>query len=233
MNSHDNFPDQTSGYHDSFWTDSAGRPVFPSLTRDINTDVVVVGAGISGLTVAYCLVKAGRRVVVIDDGEIASGETGRTSAHLSNALDDRYDEIEKTFGLEKAKIAAESHTAAIDFVERIVQDAGIDCEFRRVDGYLFLHPSDDLSTLEKEFEAAQRAGLAVELLPGVPGLENHSGPCIRFPRQAQFHPVKYVSGLARAIKDAGGEIYCNSHVDNVSKEGVNIGSFRVLAQDVV
>lgn len=233
MNSHDNFPDQTSGYHDAFWTDSAARPVFPSLTRDINTDVVVVGAGISGLTVAYCLVKAGRRVVVIDDGEIASGETGRTSAHLSNALDDRYDEIEKTFGLEKSKIAAESHTAAIDFVERIVQDAGIDCEFRRVDGYLFLHPSDDLSTLEKEFEAAQRAGLAVELLPGVPGLENYSGPCIRFPRQAQFHPVKYVSGLARAIKDAGGEIYCNSHVDNVSKEGVNIGPFRVLAQDVV
>ncbi len=233
MNSQDNFSEQTSGYHESFWTDSAARPVFPSLDHDIDTEVVVVGAGIAGLSVAYCLTKAGRRVVVIDDGEIASGETGRASAHLSNALDDRYDEIEKTFGLEKSKIAAESHTAAIDFVEQVINEEGIDCEFRRVDGYLFLHPSDDLSTLEKEFEAAQRAGLEVELLPAVPGLENHSGPCIRFPRQAQFHPVKYVAGLARAIQHSGGEIYCNSHVDKVSREGVDVGAYRIRAEEVV
>ncbi len=233
MDSHDNFPDHTSGYHDSFWTDSASRPAFPSVDRDLNTEVVVVGAGIAGLTVAYCLAKEGRRVVVIDDGEIASGESGRTSAHLSNALDDRYYEIEKAFGPEKSALAAASHTAAIDFVERTAQEAGIDCEFQRVDGYLFLHTSDDISTLEKEFEAAQRAGLDVELLPAVPGLENHSGPCIRFSRQAQFHPVKYLVGLAQAIRDAGGEIYCNSHVDRVSKEGVTVGKFRVLAQEIV
>ena len=102
MDSTSNSPDSTSGYHDSYWTDSTERPSFEALNRDLNTEVVIVGAGIAGLTTAYCLVKKGRKVVVLEDGFIGSGETGRTTAHIVNVLDDRYTEIEKNFGEEKS-----------------------------------------------------------------------------------------------------------------------------------
>ena len=229
----ENFDRSTSGFNETFWNDSAERPHFPSLTFDINTETVIVGAGIAGLSIAYCLTKAGRKVVVIDDGEICSGETGRTTAHIVNALDDRYYELEKTFGSEKSRLAAESHTAAIDFVERTVKAEGIDCDFRRVSGYLFLHPSDKLKNIQSEYEATRQAGIATELLPSVPGLSAYEGPCIHFPNQAQFHPIKYCVGLTKAIIQGGGQIFCNSHVNNISKEAVQGDGFRVTAQDIV
>src|SRR5687767_10661970 len=100
MNKNENLPDSnlTSGSHISYWTDSVKPLSYAPLTRDIHTDVVIVGAGIAGLSVAYCAALKGKIVTVIDDGAIASGESGRTTAHLSNALDDRYYEIERIFG---------------------------------------------------------------------------------------------------------------------------------------
>src|SRR5690606_8444505 len=102
--------------------DSAPRLNLRSLDTNLETDVVIVGAGIAGLSVAYNIAKSGLKVIVLEDGLIGSGETGRTTAHLVNALDDRYSEIAKTFGAEKARLAAESHTAAIDFIEKVVQE---------------------------------------------------------------------------------------------------------------
>jgi glycine/D-amino acid oxidase-like deaminating enzyme/nitrite reductase/ring-hydroxylating ferredoxin subunit len=233
MNSTANYPEGTSGYHESFWTDSADRPAYPILGSDMNTHVVVVGAGIAGLTAAYCLMKAGRKVVVVEDGFIGSGETGRTTAHIVNVLDDRYYEIEKTFGEDKARLAAESHTAAIQFIEDTVRNEGIECDFRRVSGYLFLHPSDKSKNLKKEFDAAQRAGIKAEMLSTLPHVTFYKGQCIHFPDQAQFHPMKYIHGLAKAIIDGGGLIFCNSHVDKISKEGIEANGFRVTAEDIV
>src|SRR5256885_5478975 len=113
----------------SLWYDTALVSSRPALTKSITTDVCVVGAGITGLSVAYTLARAGRRVVVLDRDQIGSGESGRTTAHLSNAIDDRYERLEKAVGGPKARLAAESHTAAIDTIERIVRDEGIDCDF--------------------------------------------------------------------------------------------------------
>lgn len=226
-------PNETSGFHESYWTDSAPRPEFPTLNEDINTDVVIVGAGIAGLSVAYNLVKAGRKVVVLEDGLIGSGETGRTTAHLSNALDDRYAEIEKTFGKEVSALAGASHTAAITFIENTIKAENIDCDFMRLDGYLFLHPSDKTKTLQDEFEATRNAGIATELMASVPGLVSHEGPCLRFPYQAQFHPMKYLIGLCKAITDGGGLIYCKSHVTKITSEAVEANDYRVTAQEIV
>jgi glycine/D-amino acid oxidase-like deaminating enzyme/nitrite reductase/ring-hydroxylating ferredoxin subunit len=233
MNNIPNMPNETSGYHDSFWTDSAPRNDYPSLSEDMNTEVVIVGAGIAGLSVAYNLVKAGIKVVVLDDGKIGSGETGRTTAHLVNAIDDRYSEIEKTFGEETSRLTASSHTAAISFIEHTVKTESIDCDFLRLDGYLFLHPSDKIKTLKNEFEATRRAGIATELLAAVPGMVSHQGPCLRFPYQAQFHPMKYIIGLCNAIVRGGGHIFCETHVSNITKDGVEAGMYRVTARDIV
>src|SRR6185503_8365336 len=104
---------------------------------DLDAEVCIVGAGISGLSVAYSLVREGTSVIVVDDGPVGGGETGRTSAHLSCALDDRYYHLESLFGAAGAQLAAQSHRAAIASIEATVAQLQIACEFRRVDGYLF------------------------------------------------------------------------------------------------
>src|SRR5688572_19488422 len=126
-----------SGSTISIWTATADVPQYVPLAEDAATDVCIVGAGIAGLTTAYLLSRAGKRVVVLDDGPVAGGETGRTTAHLSWALDDFYSEIETMHGHGGARVAAASHMAAVDQIEAIVREHRIDCDFERVDGYWF------------------------------------------------------------------------------------------------
>jgi glycine/D-amino acid oxidase-like deaminating enzyme/nitrite reductase/ring-hydroxylating ferredoxin subunit len=187
-------------------------PREPALGGDTTADVCVVGAGIAGLTIAYLLTQEGKRVVVVDDGPTAGGETCRTTAHLVTALDDRFYDLERLHGAEGARLAAQSHAAAIDRIERIVSDEAIACDFARVDGYLFAPPGDDLSELDKELEAAHRAGLTdVSGLARAPIDSFDTGPALHFPRQAQFHILKYLNGVAAAIKRRGGAIYNSTH----------------------
>ena len=112
--------DSTSGAKVSIWTRSAETPKYPVVPEGLTPDVCVVGAGIAGLSVAYTLAGEGLSVVVIDDGAVGSGETGRTSAHLANAVDDHYHVLESMHGEAVARVIAESHTAAIDRIEAIV-----------------------------------------------------------------------------------------------------------------
>ena len=204
-----------SGHTTSVWM-AADVPDLPTLTHDIRTSVCIVGAGIAGMSSAYLLGRAGRAVVVVDDGPIGGGETGRSTAHITAALDDRYSEIEKLHGVQGSRIAAESHTAAINRIESISSLEDIDCDFERVDGYLFLGAGDDRKLLEEELEAAHRAGLSdVELLDRAPVKAFESGSVLRFPRQAQFHPLKYLNGLARAIARDGGQLYSGTHVESI------------------
>src|ERR1044071_4850271 len=185
----------------SIWMDTAELPEESTLTENISADVCVVGAGIAGMTTGYLLTREGKSVVILDDGPIGGGMTGRTTAHLVNALDDRYFELERLHGEEGSRLAAESHTAAIDKIEEIAADEKINCEFERLDGYLFVPPRESKKVLEDELAAAHRAGLAdIEMVERVPWDSFDTGTALRFPRQAQFHPLKYLTGLANAIK---------------------------------
>jgi glycine/D-amino acid oxidase-like deaminating enzyme/nitrite reductase/ring-hydroxylating ferredoxin subunit len=208
--------DKTSGATSSIWLTTAEIPDRHSLDANAVTDVAIVGAGIAGLTTAYLLASAGQSVIVLDDGQIGSGETGRTTAHLVNALDDRYSEIERLHGAEGARLAAHSHTKAIDIIEGIVRDEHIACEFERLSGYLFVPPGDDRKVLDDELEAVHRAGLtAVTRVARSPLGSFDTGPCLCFPQQAQFHPMKYLAGLADAIERRGGRIHAQSHVGDI------------------
>src|SRR5436305_1346121 len=131
----------------SFWERTADKFYTGPLTENVTTDVCVIGAGIAGITTAYLLVSEGRDVILIDDGPVGGGMTGRTTAHLVNALDDRYYDLEKLLGQEFSRLSAESHTAAIDRIEKIVGDENLDCDFARVDGYLFLPPGGSVTVL--------------------------------------------------------------------------------------
>lgn len=205
-----------SGRTTSVWMATTEVPQFQSLTQDIRTNVCVIGAGIAGMTTAYLLARAGRAVVLIDDGPIGGGETGRTTAHLTAALDDRYYNIARIHGQEGARLAAESHMSAIHRIETIASMEDIDCDFERVEGYLFLGGDTQRKELERELEATHRAGINdTQIIDRIPFGFWDSGPALRFPRQATFHPLKYLKGLARAILRDGGKIYSGVHAEKI------------------
>jgi len=225
---------ETAPRKEPIWT-SVPAPKFSTLTADAEVDVAIVGAGIAGVSAAYLLTREGRSVLLLDDGPVGGGMTSVTTAHLANALDDRYLRLEKLRGEDGARRAAESHTAAIECIERNVAAEGIDCDFVRLDGYLFPLPGEDPDLLRRELDCARRAGLDVEIVPRAP-LPFDSGPSIRFPRQGQFHPLKYLYGLAAAIERSGGRIACGAHVDAV-EDGeparLRVGERTVTARAVV
>ncbi len=224
----------TAGANTSPWISTMQPIAYEKLDRNLETDVVVVGGGISGVTIAYCLVRSGLKVVLVEDGNIGSGETGRTTAHLVSALDDRYYNLEKMFGKRKTKLIAESHRRAIDFIEMVIQNEGFECDFERVPGYLFLHPTDKPGSLEKELEAAKRAGLDVTELKDIPGMETQPGPCIRFNNQAQFHPLKYLAGMCNSLVEDGGLIFTGTHASVIDSTGITTTEgYRVSASHVV
>lgn len=196
-----------AGENISVWEDGVPPGSIERLPSDLTADICIIGAGIAGLSIAYELAKAGRAVTVLDDGVIGSGMTGRTTAHLVNALDDRYYDLEKYHGEDGARLAAQSHSAAIDRVEAIARAEKIDCDFERVDGFLFEPPGETQKNLDREFEACGRAGLKVERVERAPFDNFETGPAIRFPGQGQFHPLKYAHGLVDAIVLAGGQIF--------------------------
>jgi glycine/D-amino acid oxidase-like deaminating enzyme/nitrite reductase/ring-hydroxylating ferredoxin subunit len=222
----------------SIWQDTHTIAPRPALGEHLTTDVCVVGAGIAGMTVAYTLAKAGKRVVVLDLAGIGAGETGHTTAHLANELDDRYAVLEKARGVESTRLAAEAHTAAIDLIEGIIESEGIQCDFQRLDGYLFLGGADASAILEEELAAAHRAGLAdAELVRRLPVRGAEHGPALRFPRQGRFHVLKYLDGLARAIEASGGRIYGGTKVETIEGGSpamvTTADTFTVGAGDVV
>lgn len=221
---------RTSGVTRSVWRE-AEELFTPLEVDDVVVDVCVVGAGIAGLSTARALARAGKNVVVLDLAPIARGQTERTSAHLASALDDRYYLLRKHFGDDGARLAAESHAAAIDEIERLVGDLGIDCDFRRVDGYLWGDPK----VLGHEHEAAGAAGLEVEPVAGAP-LPFETGPALRFAAQAEFEPVAYCEGIARDLVAAGGRIH-RGHVLMVNEGDPCVveleGGKRLLATNVV
>jgi glycine/D-amino acid oxidase-like deaminating enzyme/nitrite reductase/ring-hydroxylating ferredoxin subunit len=191
---------------------SATRPDFPSLDQNEHAAVCIVGAGVAGLTSAYLLTKAGKTVIVLDDGPIFSGESERTTAHLVTVLDKRYFELEQLHAESGAKLAAQSHAAAIDMIERIVLDEQIACNFERVDGYLFNTPDQPPDLLDRELAAVRRAGITnAELVDRAPPTSFDTGRALRFRRQAQFSPQKYLSALAQCIIRDGGRIFTDTH----------------------
>ncbi|MBV9773791.1 MAG: FAD-dependent oxidoreductase [Gemmatimonadetes bacterium] len=206
---------KSSERSESVWEATGSQPEFTSLKEDMRVDVCVVGAGIAGMSVAYLLARAGKRVVVLDDNAVGGGETGQTTAHLASAMDDRFHVLEKVHGPEGARIAYESHQAAVERIGEIVAAEGIDCDYVRLDGYLF-HGAEENEDFDRELEAARRAGFTdVERVERIPGAPFDSGPALRFPRQARFHPLRYLEGLAKAVHRDGGHVFTGTHVTGV------------------
>jgi len=229
----------TSGMTKPVWYEGKGSqlPKFEPLSQDASTDVVIIGAGIAGITNAYLLAKSGKSVTVLDDGEfVNAGETGRTTAHIFNALDDRYHTIQSYFGKEDTKLAAQSHTDAIETISKIVAAEKINCDFSRLDGYLIVGEECDPKELDKELQAAKESGVQVEMVDSAPHLKS-DGRAIKFPGQAQFHINEYIAGLTQACVKMGVKFHLKTHVKEIEggdKAHVkSVEGFTVHAKHIV
>ncbi len=194
----------------SLWLDSS-FPSFPKLADDLQVDVVVVGAGLTGLTAAYLLTKAGKSVAVLERGRCADIDTGHTTAHLTMVTDTRLSELVKSFGTDHAQAVWDAGLAALGQIDDIVREQDIDCGFEWVPGYLHsprdpARPHDEVD-FEAEARLAAELGFDARFIADSPLV---GGPGIRFSDQARFHPRMYLAALARAVVAAGGHIHEHS-----------------------
>lgn len=215
----------------SLWNATAASPHFDALRGDAHADVVIVGAGITGLTAALLLAEKGRRVVVVEKETIASGETGNTTAHLTVALDARYHYVQRHYSKEEAKLVAAAGRASLDKIAELVRRFSIDCHFRRVNGYLYTEKRKYVAELKNEAAAAREAGLDAQWTSEVP-LPFETRGAVLWPDQAQFHPREYLAGLATHAAAAGARIYERTFATKIGKGVVETEEGRITADAV-
>jgi glycine/D-amino acid oxidase-like deaminating enzyme/nitrite reductase/ring-hydroxylating ferredoxin subunit len=208
-----------------------------TLDKDESCDVVIVGSGIAGMSAAYELVEAGKDVVVVDRGPIGKGMTSRTTAHLTAQCDDGFEQLIGRRGEEIAKLWYQSQAASINRIEEIQRKLEINCAVRRLPGHLFLAPGTDPNMLDTEYEATKKVGMEVHRQIGVPFRGQENTPSLRYPNQATFHPLMYLSGVASAIREKGGRFYADTVVESVEETGsavkVKAGNRTIKAKQAV
>ena len=219
-----------------YWADSASSPVFETIDRDSDVDVVVIGGGITGLTTAYLLLSAGKSVALLERGRCASIDTGHTTAHMTMVTDTRLSELVSRFGRSHAQAVWDAGLAAIDQIDAIATEHDIDCMFEWVDGYL--HAPDGETDAQRSDEFRNEASLARELGFDAAFVEHvpfTGGAGIRFVDQARFHPLKYLEGLANAVRAKGGAIYEQSGADEFLENPIRVtaNGRRVRCRDIV
>ncbi len=209
----------------SYWMEVS--PFYPlDGERKALWDVCVIGAGITGLTVAYELCKEGKSVVILDMGPVGGGETGRTSAHLSWAIDNRFSQMVKLHGQEKTALLAQSHRDAIAHIQSIALNENISCDFSTVPGYLICeegHSKGHWDQLMEEVSASHQIGQSLVHQTTLDWWRYPLKGVVEFPEQGQFHPVKYINGLAHAIERMGGRIYTYHKVVDVLDSDLKTG----------
>lgn len=209
---------QESGATQSTWLQSGEFP--PSdVGLPQSCDVCIVGGGIAGISTGLSLLQTGRNVIILEKSTLAGGETCRTTAHLSNVIDDRFTEMERLHGKKGSRLSYESHSAAIDRIEQLVKELNIDCEFQRVDGYVIPEENFSDKDMQEEYEASVRAGHTGAVYPApspLPSLTTRS--CLRYPDQAQFDPIKYLTALAAEFQKQEGKIYTHVSVETITEE---------------
>lgn len=228
---------QTSGSTEPVWTHKlpwSQMPDFPSLDKDLETDIAIIGAGIAGVSTAYELVKRGKQVTLIEARNVLSGETGRTAGHLTNDLDDGYLEIAKKHGEEGAKQAAASHAWARDRIGEIAEELGIECEYRRLPAYdISQFPvgekkhEDELQELKEEAEYQRKIGLETRFDPNLTvrgwtsSIDQRGGMVVD--NQATFHPTKYLVGVLNWLKTQPNfQCYARTRVMDIKEKGIEL-----------
>ncbi|RLQ93062.1 FAD-dependent oxidoreductase [Falsibacillus albus] len=188
------------------WREGAALASFPPISENMEADVVVIGAGITGVTTAYLLAKDGRKVILAEADRVLNGTTGHTTAKITVGHDLIYNELIQHFGQEKAKQYFLANKAGMEFIEKAVNDLNIDCDFKKQTSYLYATADSSLRNLQKELEAYEKLGIKGDLVERL-SIDVPVKSAISLPEQAKFHPVKYLAALLQAFIDMGGTVY--------------------------
>lgn len=225
-----------SSQHRSFWIDSTLASNYPSLTQDISVDVAIVGGGLVGVTAAKLLKQAGKTVALIEADRIGAGVSGHTTAKLTSLHQLIYADLVEKFGIDKAKIYADSNQAALEKVAALVRLENIDCDFSRQDAYTFARTLDGVDKIEAEVKAAHKVGLSAEYVSDV-DLPFQVAGAIKLSNQAQFHPRKYMLHLAGTLAGEGSHVFEQTRVVTVKGESpcrvMTAQGAAVTAEDVI
>jgi glycine/D-amino acid oxidase-like deaminating enzyme/nitrite reductase/ring-hydroxylating ferredoxin subunit len=206
----------------SLWM-SVSPVAAPPLSSALSVDVAIVGSGIAGTSVAYELSTHGLKVAVIDRGPLGGGMTSRTSAHLAFQSDDLYQEVVSRLGLRKARLHYQSQRAAVDKIEAIQEAESIACDFKRVEGILGLAKETELKVLEDELEACHKIGFKeVKFAKSEKLTHLKTTHALFFPRQARFHPLKYITGLHKTLQRRGTVLHADTAVVDIKEKGRSV-----------
>lgn len=193
----------------SYWNKTAGKPDFSPLTESLDTDILIIGGGITGITCAYCLAQRGAKPVVIEAGGLCDGTTGSTTGKVTVQHDIIYSTIMSKHGKEFAQMYADSQTEAVNFVKEQINKLSIDCNLAENTAYIYASAEKDKEQLKKEYETAQQLGIDAFYEEGCDFPPNNHG-LLGFRNQAVFHSVRYVSALAKEAEAKGAKIYCDT-----------------------
>jgi glycine/D-amino acid oxidase-like deaminating enzyme/nitrite reductase/ring-hydroxylating ferredoxin subunit len=200
----------------SYWLETAQRRRYPPLAGAAAVDVAVVGGGIAGLTAAWLLKREGRRVAVLEAGRILDRVTGRTTAKISALHGLRYASMASAFGRDAARLYGEANQQAIERIAEAVAELGVECGFERKAAYVFSSSGRKLDAIRQEAEIARQLGLPAAFVREIP-LPVASAGAVRFEGQAQFHPVRFLAGMAEAIDGDGSAVHEDTRVLDVAE----------------
>ena len=219
-----------------FWMTTVEVSRFPQLSRDLEVDVLIVGGGICGVTAAHLLARAGQRVALIEKERIGSGMTGHTTAHVTYVMDWLLTELTQSFGRDHAQAAWDAGSFAMMQIEETVREEGIDCELRKVPGYLCAaldgDPAKEAESLRDEALLAAELGFDATFVEAAPVFNR---PGVRFANQLKFHPMKYLTALAQRAEAAGALLFEGTPAGEFSSSplGVKANGFTIRCERMI
>ena len=178
----------------SLWQDTVNLPRFPQLRNNIHTDVLIIGGGIAGILTAYFLHQNGVKYVLVEKDRLCSGTTGNTTAKITYQHGMNYQKIVKGYGVEAARQYLTANKRAFDKYAELCTK--IDCDYEIKDNYVY--SINDRKKLEDEVNALQMIGYEAEFCER-PNIPISTVGAVKFPRQAQFHPLKFISVIAEGL----------------------------------
>ncbi len=209
-------------FPESYWLASTPANYYPALAEDIETEVCIIGGGITGMTTAYLLAKQGKKVVLVDSDVLFAGTTGNTTAKVTAQHGLIYDEFTRFFGLDKAKQFYKMQTDAISLIKKTIQDLQIDCAFTSEDATIYTNDDKEVQKIQDEFKAYQALGIEGAYIEKV-ALPIASKAAVVMKQQGQFHPLQYLAKLRDAFVELGGQIFERTVItDAIDKGGVTV-----------
>ena len=209
----------------SLWlTENKNYSKFESLSKNINTDVCIIGAGIFGMTCGYYLSKAGLNVTILEKDEIGHKTTGHTTAKITSQHGLFYTYLVETYGEGFAKDYLSANQEAIENIKNIIDDENITCDFERQSNFVYTTNPNEVPQIKKEVDVLNALGFPANFVTKT-GLPFDVAGAVQFKNQAQFNPIKYLNGLTKCISKNNGEIFTNTTVTDVKKIGDNFYIF--------